>query len=137
MGARTKARKRALELLFEAEQRGVNVGDLLAERIETPTTQHPLPEYTQELVRGVLDHWAEIDEVLATYSHGWAVQRMPSVDRAMLRLGAWEIVWNDDVPDAVAIAEAVDLVQGMSTDESPTFVNGMLARISKVKFTLV
>ncbi|MGB5936396.1 MAG: transcription antitermination factor NusB [Ornithinimicrobium sp.] len=137
MGARTKARKRALELLFEAEQRGVNVGDLLAERIETPTTQHPLPEYTQELVRGVLDHWAEIDEVLATYSHGWAVQRMPSVDRAMLRLGAWEIVWNDDVPDAVAIAEAVDLVQGMSTDESPTFVNGMLARNSKVKFTLV
>lgn len=137
MGARTKARKRALELLFEAEQRGVNLGDLLAERIETPTTQHPLPEYTQEMVRGVLDHWAEINEVLATYSHGWAVERMPSVDRAMLRLGAWEIVWNDEVPDAVAIAEAVELVQGMSTDESPTFVNGMLARISTVKFTLV
>ncbi len=137
MGARTKARKRALELLFEAEQRGVNLGDLLAERIETPTTQHPLPEYTVELVRGVLDHWGEIDEVLATYSHGWAVERMPSVDRAMLRLGTWEIVWNDEVPDAVAIAEAVELVQGMSTDESPTFVNGMLARISTVKFTLV
>lgn len=137
MGARTKARKRALELLFEAEQRGVNIGDLLEQRIAAPTTQHPLPDYTVTMVRGVLDHWAHIDEVLRTYSHGWAVERMPSVDRAMLRLGVWEIIWNDEVPDAVAIAEAVDLVQGMSTDESPTFVNGMLARISKVKFTLV
>lgn len=137
MGARTKARKRALELLFEAEQRGVNIGDLLDQRVAAPTTQHPLPDYTVTMVRGVVDHWAEIEEVLRTYSHGWAVERMPSVDRAMLRLGAWEIVWNDEVPDAVAIAEAVELVQGMSTDESPTFVNGMLARISKVKFTLV
>ncbi|MGB5952733.1 MAG: transcription antitermination factor NusB [Ornithinimicrobium sp.] len=137
MGARTKARKRALEVLFEAEQRGVNIGDLLEQRIAAPTTQHPLPDYTVTMVRGVLEHWAQIDEVLRTYSHGWAVERMPSVDRAMLRLGAWEVIWNDDVPDEVAIAEAVDLVQGMSTDESPVFVNGMLARISKVKFTLV
>ncbi|MGB3761954.1 MAG: transcription antitermination factor NusB [Ornithinimicrobium sp.] len=137
MAARSKARKRALELLFEAEQRSLNVGDLLDQRLAAPTTQHPLPDYTAELVRGVLERWAEIDEVLTTYSHGWSLERMPSVDRAVLRLGTWEIVWNDDVPDAVAIAEAVALVQGMSTDESPKFVNGMLARISSVKPTLV
>ncbi len=137
MAARSKARKRALELLFEAEQRSLNVGELLDQRLAAPTTQHPLPDYTAELIRGVLERWSQIDEVLATYSHGWPVERMPSVDRAVLRLGTWEIVWNDDVPDAVAIAEAVELVQGMSTDESPKFVNGMLARISSVKPTLV
>ncbi len=137
MAARSKARKRALELLFEAEQRSLNVGDLLEQRLAAPTTQHPLPVYTAELIRGVLERWSEIDEVLTTYSHGWSLARMPSVDRAVLRLGTWEIVWNDDVPDAVAIAEAVELVQGMSTDESPKFVNGMLARISSVKPTLV
>ncbi|MGC1206459.1 MAG: transcription antitermination factor NusB [Ornithinimicrobium sp.] len=137
MAARSKARKRALELLFEAEQRSLNVGDLLEQRLAVPTTQHPLPDYTAELIRGVLERWSEIDEVLTTYSHGWPLERMPSVDRAVLRLGTWEIVWNDDVPDAVAIAEAVVLVQGMSTDESPKFVNGMLARISSVKPTLV
>lgn len=137
MAARTKARKRALELLFEAEQRSLNVGDLLEQRLAVPTTQHPLPDYTAELIRGVLQRWSEIDEALTTYSHGWPLERMPSVDRAVLRLGTWEIVWNDDVPDAVAIAEAVVMVQGMSTDESPKFVNGMLARISSVKPTLV
>ncbi len=137
MAARSKARKRALELLFEAEQRSLNVGDLLEQRLAAPTTQHPLPDYTAELIRGVMQRWSEIDEVLTTYSHGWSLERMPSVDRAVLRLGTWEIVWNDHVPDAVAIAEAVDLVQGMSTDESPRFVNGMLARISSVKPTLV
>ncbi|MGB3828325.1 MAG: transcription antitermination factor NusB [Ornithinimicrobium sp.] len=136
MAARSKARKRALELLFESEQRGLNVSDLLAQRVAAPTTQHPLPQYTAQLVEGVVHRWSEIDEVLTTYSHGWPLERMPSVDRAVLRLGTWEIVWNDDVPDVVAIAEAVDLVQGMSTDESPKFVNGMLARISSVKHTL-
>lgn len=137
MAARTKARKRAVELLYEAEQRGVNIGDLLHQRLESPTTQHPLPEYTATLVSGVLSHWVEIAEVLGTYSQGWPVERMPAVDRAVLRLGTWEVVWNDEVPDVVAIAEAVDLVQAMSTDESPKFVNGLLARISTVKVTLV
>jgi N utilization substance protein B len=135
--ARSKARKRALELLFEAEQRGLNTGDLLEERIAAPTTQHPLPDYTVQLVRGVLERWNEINEVLTTYSHGWSLERMPSVDRAALRIGTWEIVWNDQVPDAVAIAEAVVLVQGMSTDESPRFVNGLLARVAEIKPTLV
>jgi len=136
VAARSKARKRALELLFEAEARGVNVGELLAERVAAPTTQHPLPEYTVTVVEGVLAHWAEINEVLETYSHGWPLERMPSVDRAALRIGSWEIVWNDEVPDPVAISEAVELVKGMSTDESPKFVNGLLARVSDVKATI-
>ncbi|WP_122261083.1 transcription antitermination factor NusB [Ornithinimicrobium cerasi] len=137
MAARTKARKRALELLFEAEQRGVNVGTLLEERIAAPTTQHPLPEYAVQLVRGVLEHWGEINETLTTYSQGWALERMAAVDRAALRLGTWEIVWNDQVPDGVAISEAVALVQDMSTDDSPRFVNGLLARVLEIKPTLV
>lgn len=137
MAARTKARKRALELLFEAEARGLNVGQLLAERIAAPTTQHPLPDYTVTLVEGVLARWAAINEVLETYSQGWSLERMPAVDRAALRVGTWEIIWNDDVPDEVAISEALGLVQGMSTDESPKFVNGLLARVSDVKATVV
>ncbi|MDO5739484.1 MAG: transcription antitermination factor NusB [Ornithinimicrobium sp.] len=136
MAARTKARKRALELLFEAEQRGVNVGSLLEERIAVPTTQHPLPAYAVELVRGVLEHWSAINETLTTYSQGWSLERMAAVDRAALRIGTWEIVWNDDVPDVVAISEAVSLVQAMSTDDSPKFVNGLLARVVDIKPTL-
>ena len=136
MAARTKARKRALELLFEAEARGLNVGQLLADRVAKPTTQHPLPDYTVTLVEGVLAHWGEINEVLETYSQGWQLDRMPAVDRAALRVATWEIVWNDQVPDPVAISEAIALVQGMSTDESPKFVNGLLARVSEVKSTL-
>lgn len=137
MAARTKARKRALELLFEAEQRGVNVGELLEQRIAAPTTQHPLPEYAVQLVRGVLQHWAQIEEVLATWSQGWTLDRMAAVDRAALRIGVWEILWNDEVPDMVAVSEAVDLVQSMSTDDSPGFVNGLLARVSEVKDTIL
>ncbi|ANS77583.1 Transcription termination protein NusB [Serinicoccus hydrothermalis] len=137
MAARTRARKRALELLFEAEQRGVNVGELLEQRIEAPTTQHALPDYTVEIVRGVVSRWGQIEEVLATWSQGWSLERMAAVDRAALRVGTWEILWNDEVPDMVAVSEAVELVQRMSTDESPGFVNGLLARISEVKPTIV
>lgn len=137
MAARTKARKRALELLFEAEARGLNVGQLLADRVAAPTTQHPLPDYTVTLVEGVLERWSAINEVLETYSQGWSLERMPAVDRAALRVGTWEIVWNDEVPDEVAISEALGLVQGMSTDESPKFVNGLLARVSDIKATVV
>lgn len=137
MAARTRARKRALELLFEAEQRGVNVGDLLEQRVAEPTTQHALPGYTVDILRGVLEHWSHIEEILATWSQGWSLERMAAVDRAALRVGVWEIVWNDEVPDMVAVSEAVDLVQAMSTDESPGFVNGLLARVSEVKPTLI
>jgi N utilization substance protein B len=137
VSARAKARKRALDLLFEAEQRGVNADTLLSERIATPATQHALNDYTVEIVRGVVAKWVQIDELLATYSQGWTVERMPAVDRAILRIGAWEVVFSDAVPDAVAISEAVGLAKSLSTDDSPTFVNGLLARLSEVKPTLV
>lgn len=137
MGARTKARKRALELLFEADQRSVNVQSLLTERLARPTTQTPLPEYAVTIVEGVVRTWVEVNELLATYSQGWSVERMPAVDRAILRIGAWEVVYSDEVPDAVAISQAVELAKELSTDGSPAFVNGLLGRIAEVKSTLV
>ncbi len=137
MAARSKARKRALDIIFEADQRGVNASTLLAERMARPGDGPPVGEYSAELVEGVVAHWAEITDLLTTYSHGWTVDRMPGVDRAILRLGTWEIVWNDDVPDNVAISEAVELAKTLSTDESPSFVNGLLARVAEVKPTLV
>ena len=136
MSARTKARKRALDLLFEAEARGVNVGDLLRERLAAPVTQAPLNAYTATLVEGVVGHWRDIDELLATYSQGWSLDRMPAVDRAILRLGAFEVLYGADVPEAVAISEAVALATDLSTDDAPKFVNGLLGRLAQVKPTL-
>ena len=136
MSARTKARKRAVDLLFEAEQRGLNARDLLAERLAKPVTEAPLNQYTADLVEGVVEHWTDINELLATYSQGWTVERMPSVDRAILRLGAYEVLYAEDVPEGVAISEAVELAKTLSTDESPKFVNGLLARLAEVKPTL-
>ena len=137
MSARSKARKRALDILFEAEQRGINAETLLAQRIEKPVTEHALNEYSVEIVRGVVDKWIPINELLASYSQGWTIDRMPAVDRAILRIGAWEVVYSEAVPDGVAISEAVALATSLSTDDSPTFVNGLLARLSEVKPTLV
>jgi transcription antitermination protein NusB len=137
VSARSKARKRALDLLFEAEQRDVNAETLLAERIAKPAGQHLLNEYTVEIVRGVVARWNDINELLSTYSQGWTIERMPAVDRAILRIGAWEVVYSEAIPDAVAISEAVALASLLSTDDSPTFVNGLLARLSEVKPTLV
>ena len=136
MAARTKARKRALDLLFEAEQRGVNAADLLRERLAAPVTEAPLSEFTADLVRGVVEHWGQVDELIATYSQGWTLQRMPAVDRAILRLGAYEVIWSSDVPEPVAISEWVGLATELSTDDSPRFVNGLLARLAEVKPTL-
>ena len=137
MAARTKARKRALDILFEAEQRGVNAETLLADRLARPATEAPLNEYTVQLVQGVVGKWTAINELLATYSQGWSIERMPAVDRAILRIGAWEVVYSEAVPDGVAISEAVTLATSLSTDDSPTFVNGLLARIAEIKPTLV
>ncbi len=137
MGARTKARKRALDVLFEADQRGVAVGELLARRVVEPGAETALPQYSVDLVEGVLAHRERIDEVLATHAHGWTIARMPAVDRALLRIGTWEILWNDDVPDAVAVDEAVGLARELSTDDSPSFVNGLLGRIVELKPTLL
>lgn len=137
MGARTKARKRAVDLLFEAESRQINAGDLARERAERPVTPAPLNPYTIQAVEGVVGHWNDINDALTTYSQGWTLDRMPDVDRAILRLGAWEILYSDDVPDEVAVSEAVVLATELSTDESPKFINGLLARIVEVKPTLI
>ena len=132
--ARSKARKRALDILFEAEQRGSPVLDLLAERITLGSP--PVPGYAADLVRGVAVHAARIDELISQYAQGWTLDRMPAVDRNVLRIGVYELLWADDVPDAVAISEAVLLAQDLSTEASPTFVNGLLARIAKLKPSL-
>ena len=136
MAARTKARKRALDLLFEAEQRKVNVGELLRERLAAPVTEAPLSEFTADLVTGVVEHWAQVDELIATYSQGWTLNRMPAVDRAILRLGAYEVLFSTDVPEGVAISEWVSMATEISTDDSPKFVNGLLGRLAEVKPTL-
>ena len=136
MAARTKARKRALDLLFEAEQRQVNVGELLRQRLAAPVTEAPLSEFTGDPVSGVVEHWTQIDELIATYSQGWTLARMPAVDRSILRLGAYEVLYSTDVPEAVAISEWVGLATELSTDDSPKFVNGLLGRLVEVKPTL-
>jgi transcription antitermination protein NusB len=133
MSARGKARKRALDILFEAEIRGEPVLDLLSER--TMTSDPPVSDYAAELVRGVQAHRAEIDEMLAGNAHGWTLDRMPAVDRNILRIGAYELFWAADVPDGVAISEAVLLAKDLSTDASPSFVNGLLARLLELRPT--
>jgi transcription antitermination protein NusB len=135
VGARTKARKRALDILYEAEQRGLDPLALLRERL--PAAQPPLPEYTVSLVEGVHSHLERIDELLSQYSQGWTVPRMPSVDRSLLRIGLFELLWRDDVPDAVAVSEAVALAGTLSTDQSPSFVNGLLGRLLQLKPSLI
>lgn len=134
-GARTKARTRAVEILFESEQRGEDAVTVLERR--RVNSQQLFGAYTEELVRGVLLRRAEIDEAIQTWSRGWSLERMPAVDRNILRLGAWELLFNDDVPDTVAVDEAVGLAKALSTDDSPSFVNGVLGRLQTVKPTLV
>lgn len=137
MPARSKARKRALDILFEAEIRDVPVLDLLAERSAAGGTPDagtpPVSAYAAELVRGVHEHAQRIDELLAAHSQGWSLDRMPAVDRNILRIGAYELLWSDGVPPGVAISEAVVLARDLSTDASPAFVNGLLARLAELK----
>src|SRR6202044_2440300 len=134
MPAGSKARKRALDVLFEAELRGSPVLELLAERITMGSP--PVPSYAADLVRGVTVHSARIDELISEYAEGWTMDRMPAVDRNVLRIGVYELLWADDVPDGVAISEAVALAQDLSTDASPAFVNGILARLATLKPSL-
>ncbi len=135
MGARSKARKRALDVLFEADQRGVPPLDVVAatEERRTGDGQPALHPYVRTLVTGVVEHQTHIDELLSTYSLGWSLERMPTVDRCALRLGLYELLFVDDVPDEVVISETVALVADHSTDESPAFVNGLMARIKQIK----
>jgi N utilization substance protein B len=134
-GARSKARKRALDLLFAADLRGETGTDALERVIAEGAA--PTNPYTAILIRGVVAHQARIDEVLAEYSQGWTLERMPVVDRNVLRLGVYELLYAEDVPDAVAVSEAMALVTELSTDESPAFVNGVLGAVLRAKATLV
>ncbi|MER0242763.1 transcription antitermination factor NusB [Streptomyces sp. HSW2009] len=139
MAARNKARKRAFQILFEADQRGVAVPTVLADWIRharTDDRQPPVTEYTMQLTEGYAEHAARIDELLATYAVGWTLDRMPVVDRNILRLGAYELIWEDETPDAVVIDEAVQLAKEFSTDDSPSFVNGLLGRLKDLKPSL-
>jgi transcription antitermination protein NusB len=135
MPARSKARKRALDLLYAAELRGddpVATLDAAVADGEGPTNP-----YTATLVRGVVEHLARIDELLAQYAQGWTLDRMPAVDRTALRLGVYELLYADDVPAAVAVSEAVALVRDLSTDDSPAYVNGVLGAMVRDRDTLV
>ena len=135
MSARGKARRRAVEILFEAEQRHEDAREVMERRrLHSDALVSP---YAEELVRGVLLHRGELDEYLETYSQGWTLERMPAVDRNVLRVGAWELLFNDDVPDAVAVAEAVGLAKELAGDDSPRFVNGLLGRLQQIKPTLL
>jgi len=134
MSARSKARKRALDVLYESEQRGSDTLETLAARLAD--ADPPVGEFTVELVEGVVAHRDRIDELLTTYSQDWSLDRMPAVDRAILRLGTFELLWRDDVPDAVVIDQAVELARSLSTDDSPSFVNGLLGRLLQLKPSL-
>ena len=138
MSARGNARKRALDILYEADIRGVPALEVLESQVvrRSEDGDPELNVYVSEIVHGVVEHGEYIDEVISTYSLGWTLPRMPAVDRSILRLACYEVLWNDDVPDAVVISEAVKMAQSLSTDESSTFVNGLLARISEVKSRL-
>ena len=135
MSARGKARRRAVEILFVAEQRSEDVREVMERRRMHSDSQ--VSPYAEELVLGVTMRRGELDEYLETYSQGWTLERMPAVDRNVLRVGAWELLFNDDVPDGVAVAEAVSLAKELAGDDSPRFVNGLLGRLQQMKPTLL
>ena len=131
MSARTKARKRALDVLYAADARGADPLDVLTERIDSIASDDaaPLGEYAEVLVRGFAAHADRIDDLLSEHAEGWTLERMPAVDRAILRIGVYELVYSPDVPAAVAVDEAVELAKSLSTDNSPRFINGVLGQI--------
>lgn len=134
MSARTKARKRALDMLFQADVRDASILEIVnaeARRAAAEPDREASWLYAREIVDGVTDHRDEIDELISSYAQGWTLERMPNVDRALLRLASWEILFNEEVPAAVAIDEAVSLAKEYSTDDSGRFVNGVLGRIAE------
>jgi N utilization substance protein B len=134
VSARTKARKRAIDILYSADVRQTTIEDALAAeavRASSEPDRQASWLYAREIVDGVVDHREEIDELIETYSQGWTLSRMPMIDRAILRIGIWEILFNDAVPHAVAIDEAVEAAKILSTNDSAGFVNGLLGRIAQ------
>lgn len=134
MSARSKARKRALDILYQSDVRGDELGVTLAAEAKRAASE-PAREaswlYAREIVDGVIDNRDAIDEQIVTHARDWKLERMPAVDRAILRIGVWELLFNDEVPTAVAIDEAVELAKEFSTDDSGSFVHGVLARIDR------
>jgi len=132
MAARSKARKRAVDILYEADLRGWDRVELLRERVADTNTP-PVNNHCVRLVEGVAENSARIDELIERHAKGWSLERLPDVDRAILRMAVFELRWADDVPDPVVIDEAVELAKTLSTDDSPAFVNGVLGAISEAK----
>jgi N utilization substance protein B len=135
VSARSKARKQALDILFESDIRGSVALDILVSRdvIEEGPDARPIREYTREIINGVSDHRRKIDELIATYAQGWDMDRLPAVDRSILRIGIYEIIWANSLPDAVAIDEALTLAKELSTDESAGYIHGVLGKIASIK----
>ncbi len=133
MSARTKARKRALDVLYGADVREESINSALAAeqaRADADPKRGSSWAYAREIVVGITEHGDEIDELIETYAQGWTLSRMPLVDRAIVRIGMWEILFNDEIPDGVAIAEAVEAATILSTEDSAGFINGLLASVS-------
>ena len=133
MGARTKSRKRALDVLYGADVRAESINTILAAeqaRADADTKRSSSWPYARDIVIGITEHGDEIDELIETYAQDWTLARMPAIDRALLRMGVWEILFNTDVPNSVAISEAVESARLHSTDDSAGFVNGVLGRIA-------
>ncbi len=133
MSARSKARKRALDLLYASEMRNRSAIEALDELAEGTQVN----DYTVQLVHGVVEHRDRLDEVISSYVQDWTLDRLPAVDRNVLRLATYEVLYVDDVPDPVAVSEALHLVRDLSTDDSPAFVNGVLGNIVRDRETLV
>jgi len=135
VSARSKARKQALDILFESDIRGSVAIDILVSRdvVEEGPDARPIREYTREIITGVSEHRRKIDELIATYAQGWDMDRLPAVDRSILRIGIYEIIWAQSLPDAVAIDEALILAQELSTDESAGYIHGVLGKIASIK----
>ncbi|RJO68353.1 transcription antitermination factor NusB [Nocardia panacis] len=132
LGARHKARRRAVDLLFEAEARDVDAADLVQERVELSVGDQqiaPVHAYTRTLVEGVADDLDRVDGTIESYLKDWELSRLPAVDRAILRVAVWELLYANDVPPVVAVDEAVELAKELSTDDSPSFVNGVLGQV--------
>ncbi len=132
---RHQARKRAVDLLFEAEARGLTPAEVADARnalAESKRDVSPLNPYTVTVARGVTEHSAHIDDLITTHLQGWTLERLPAVDRAILRVAVWELLHANDVPEPVAVDEAVELAKQLSTDESPGFVNGVLGQVMLV-----
>jgi len=132
---RHQARKRAVDLLFEADSRGMSPGEVADVRTALAEVQPdvaPLHPYTATAARGVGEHIAHIDDLISSHLQGWTLDRLPAVDRAILRVAVWELLFADDVPEPVAVDEAVELAKELSTDDSPGFVNGVLGQVMLV-----